>query len=225
MVSKGLGLLGEGFKNLLDGIAGFFGGAIHASGSAARGRGGKMANKAEGKEQGRYHAGTAQGYAAELEGVKERGKEGAKLRLGYEALHNIEEDLHETRGEVKIKRSDLEHILTLEPAMQAQILKTQLRKSGGMVYLPKDVVEEAVFDEHRYVKKHGNKTGYHSPLENEVTKYVAIILFGLALVFLLPMSITGFSILGGGSGSINYIELLGAALLFFAVVLSIHRRE
>ena len=184
----------EGGKGLIHGISKFFGEFLHGTGEAIGETGG-------GVRRGIHAA----GYGAKgLGRIIERE---ARNYAGPEDPNNL-----------RITKREYDKIIRLAPDEQARELQSYVVKHRGHMDLPYEEAESIISELH---KKYRGKS---SPLEEELHKYVAIILFGLALIFLFPLSITGFAVMGGASGAINYKEIIGVVLLLSALFLFVRRK-
>ena len=222
---KGWGSIFSGIGNIFSAIGTKIGNAVHAKGEKMHGTGLGSYHKGVGEGLREYHRGIGEGYKAEAEGIRFHRGHAERLSGEYKALHHIEDKLEHAKGEnVSVKRDDLAGILRLGPNDQADELQNYLTGTrGNIVHVPISVLKDAISSAERYVPH--KKKPYHSPLEEiAYGRAAAVILFALALVLLMPLSITGFAIAGNLGNSISYIEFIGVLTLLGALYLFSRRR-
>lgn len=201
MAKRGLELLVEGAKNLLDGIAGAVGGIIHATGSTARGAGRGTKRVFEGVEEGLEEAGKGGGYATHGAGYGIKGVGKFVNYLGRKISKS--ED-----GQVELSERDVERLARFEPSdLKRELIHLEHSQNGPYTRMSVDDLNMYI----NHIKGYGLPIRHHRP--------AAVIIFALALVLLMPLSITGFAIAGNLGNSVSYIEFIGILALLGALYL------
>jgi|GEM_PF-6856240 hypothetical protein len=224
MVLKGIVLLGQGFVKLVDGIAGLVGGVMHGTGSTAHGTGTGVKRVGEGAEEGLEHIGKGGGEVAKGAGYAVEGLGHGAYAAGYTVERLGRWVKRKSKGYVALTEDEFDQLLKLEPEKQANQLEkfviSHKLEDDGEVRVPLRYITNALKHYEKMTQEEGKYKGRRSPLEDTLHKYAAVIAFGLAFIFLIPVTITGAAIIGqpGSSGIFSAFFIVLALLGIFALI-------